>query len=501
VVTRSQGKSFLATMTTGGTTGTQGKFGFSNSAVIPDDGETEAEHDVVFHSTGLLVVNKAADYANVGAFAAGTDYQVLFCLGSYGGTNGASTFIKGGVYTDWTLIWTDATENTASLYPFLSNYSSSDTNLFDNALIPTDILTPSIMFQPNFLDTFTGTNDDQLVSDHTPEVVAGAAGTGDPWESGGTTWTIQGNEASNDPGLEASLWDADAAVFTSGTYSWAAIGGNSIANDSNTLKITYSDDANGAYDYFRDSSDLTANTVVGKIYKYTSDAKVGSGDSCGLGINDGDNAVEYVAAVAESFTTYSVYLSSKSETTAHAEASGMGAGDDIWFDDLILQEVTLDELFASDDLSLTQGIFDINLTIPAVTDGMAGLVLALDSDSSPANFIQVYYNRATGKVEAWKCVAGTYTLLIDITKTYAAGAQLRAIVDYVSGTDDLKLKVYYNGALIGTEQTIEDNGIAGNTRHGIMSTSSSNTLNNFTVHNRTDGDWDTEITSATGGVY
>ena len=59
--------------------------------------------------------------------------------------------------------------------------------------------------------------------------------------------------------LGATLWDADAAVFTSGTYAWVAQGGNSIANAGNELQITYSDDADGADITLRNSSDLSTD--------------------------------------------------------------------------------------------------------------------------------------------------------------------------------------------------------------------------------------------------
>ena len=77
--------------------------------------------------------------------------------------------------------------------------------------------------------------------------------------------------------LGPELWDADAAVFTSGTYSWVARGGNSIDNDSNTLKITYIDDAKGALTYLRDSYDLSSDLTIGQLYELQFDAKVNVG--------------------------------------------------------------------------------------------------------------------------------------------------------------------------------------------------------------------------------
>lgn len=175
--------------------------------------------------------------------------------------------------------------------------------------------------------------------------------------------------------------------------------------------------------------------------------------------------------VAPAATSYIVFRENRTSDNA-----------EIWIDELEVLPVTPNELFVTDDLSLTQGIFDVDVTIPTTTDGQAGIVLCLDSESSPANYITALYNRVIGKVELYKTVAGVGTQLISTTATYSAGSTLRCVVDYVTATDDVKIKVYYNGALISTEQLIEDNGIAGNTRHGIMSVDSSNSLDNFTVH-------------------
>jgi len=80
-----------------------------------------------------------------------------------------------------------------------------------------------------------------------------------------------------------------------------------------------------------------------------------------------------------------------------------------------------------------------------------------------------------------KNVAGTYTTVQSTAVTYSAGATLRVIKD---GT---KYRVYYNNALVGTEQTISDAGIISNTKHGLFSTYSGNTFDNFTLWPRGSG--------------
>ena len=71
--------------------------------------------------------------------------------------------------------------------------------------------------------------------------------------------------------------------------------------------------------------------------------------------------------------------------------------------------------------------------------------------------------------------------------TYVAGATLRVIKDAT------KYRVYYNNALVGSEQTISDAGIIDNTIHGLFSTYSGNSFDNFTLWARGTG---AEYTSA-----
>jgi len=484
-------------------------FGFNTAAGIARATGLDFEFSAADNLT-VTPLGASATRLVVGVVVDGTSYSLMLVSGSFNAagkpyvigdtkadfTYGMWYFIRGGIYTTFTLVWVSPTDNTATLYQHVQALEASAVYP-DTFLIPTDVLDPDVIQKLWFFDTFTGTNNDQLVSAHTPEVMAGAAGTGNPWESGGTTWTIQGNAASNDPGLEASLWDADASTFEGGvsTYSWA--GGATKTNDANTLKIDATGGGN-AYVTLSDANDLSANLVVGKIYLMGGDIKADAGDTIQYQIVDGSITKTIASVTSTSFVNTSGFLSFKGGTAYMQITLTPGIG---WLDNLYVQEITLNELFATDDLSITEGMFDVNVTIPAVTNGMAGLVLALDDKDTPANFIQAYYNRGTGKVEVWKCVAGTYTNLINTAATYVAGAQLRAIVDYVSATDDIKLKVYYNNVLIDAEQTIEDNGIAGGTRYGTMSTDSANTLDNFTATKRTDAAWDAEITTKTGSIY
>ena len=114
-----------------------------------------------------------------------------------------------------------------------------------------------------------------------------------------------------------------------------------------------------------------------------------------------------------------------------------------------------------------------DLTITAGTQ--AGVVTNLDDAATPANFLLAYHNGTNAILD--KCVAGTYTNLISAAATYSAGATLR-LITYTSG-GNLLARLYYNNALIGTEQTISDAGIKSNTIHGLFSTYSANLIDNW----------------------
>jgi hypothetical protein len=53
-------------------------------------------------------------------------------------------------------------------------------------------------------------------------------------------------------------------------------------------------------------------------------------------------------------------------------------------------------------------------------------------------------------------------------------------------------RVYYNNAAVGTEQTISDAALQSGTAHGLYTTDTGNTFDDFTVYARgTDGEYDT----------
>lgn len=162
--------------------------------------------------------------------------------------------------------------------------------------------------------------------------------------------------------------------------------------------------------------------------------------------------------------------------------STFGTGLQARFDDVSVKELTLSSLFSSVSTSDTDVIADANVTLTAGTQ--AGIVTNLDSTSTPANFLIAYHDGTNVKLD--KNVGGTYTNLISSAATYGAGYTLR-VITYHSDANTLKVRVYYNNALIGSEQTVTDVGIISNTKHGLFSTYSGNSFDNFTLWPRGSG--------------
>ncbi len=102
--------------------------------------------------------------------------------------------------------------------------------------------------------------------------------------------------------------------------------------------------------------------------------------------------------------------------------------------------------------------------------GNAG-ILARYADAS--NYIYAIHNGAN--VQLIKVVAGTPTTLINAAATYSASARLVLVL---SGT---KARVFYNEAVVGAEQTIDDAALQSSGDHGLYTSNLANTFDAFSV--------------------
>lgn len=138
--------------------------------------------------------------------------------------------------------------------------------------------------------------------------------------------------------------------------------------------------------------------------------------------------------------------------------------------------VTLSDTMASISGLKNEANISVNPTI--AEDNIGGLVGWQDSYTNPQNYLHCYVSRqSAAQLKLDKIVAGVTTNLITATITYSAGATL-TLKGHRSGAS-LLLDAFYNGAQIGTQQTVSDAAIVDTTRHGLFSPSELNSLDNF----------------------
>ncbi len=117
-----------------------------------------------------------------------------------------------------------------------------------------------------------------------------------------------------------------------------------------------------------------------------------------------------------------------------------------------------------------------------------GLVASYVDDE---NYIYAYHDGTN--VKLIKVVATTETTLINAATAYSAGALLSITVD---GTSVL---VHYNGAQVGSTQTVGDAGLLTGTRAGMFSSDVDNYFDNFRVFARgTEGQYN-QLNAWSGG--
>ena len=286
---------------------------------------------------------------------------------------------------------------------------------------------------------------------------------GNGWE--GATWTISGNKAINTPTLGAELlingnfatWSGDNPT------SWGIIG-----TETGTDKVT---------------------EVSGKARIVTTSAIIGISQTAvsALWYRIGLNVSAYVSGslrVADSGYAVAVYSTTGAKVITGRVMDGsstlgllmyrhLAEATDITIDDVSVKALILSSLFVSINNGFAR--CDVSAKVTVVTANRAGVVTNLDSASSPANFVLASHDGTVARLT--KCVAGTYTELIAIAVTYSAGAIIRVV--RLAGTNTYQF--WYNGAQVGTDQTISDAGIVNNTYHGLYSTYEGNNLDDFTI--------------------
>lgn len=433
------GMVLLGTITPANTTGDVA-FGYSNAAA----GTTGRTAFRFFNDATIRVrINEDGTEVNTGfVYVGATTYQLALIARN----TGSFFFIKGGIYTYWTLIFISGSTISPRLFPNIGSFTGTVTILTASDFkIPNNFIFIPL---PTASDGFDRVDGALGVTDGLAQI-EGYGGSGLTWT--GSTWAIVSGVAVNTPTLGAD--DVINGGFGADT-DWSKGTGVTIAGGKGVFTASTGT--------LQNSSE--ANSTVGVWYQVTVDAS-GYGGSNGLNVRpDGTNTIlPAVIANGSVIRTTRALAAGKLAFVPTASLT-------LSVDNATRKPLTLASLFA--ELTTNQVADSIVQGSPTLIPGtQAGIVMNLDSTSSPANFIIAYHDGVNMHLD--KCVAGVYTSLISAAATYSAGAVIRVVK---LGT---RYTLLYNNVRIGTSQTVSDVGIISNTIHGLFSTYSGNSIDSF----------------------
>lgn len=138
---------------------------------------------IMYFADGLLTL-RASSNPSLPALTKGEMYDFALSLRA----TGVFVFIRGGVYTDWTLLLAAATDNSATLYPILSNYDGQAAMRWMR--IPDALWSPA----PVASDSFNRANGVLGSTDGAGHPEANG-GSGVAWTTHAGTWAIATNKA------------------------------------------------------------------------------------------------------------------------------------------------------------------------------------------------------------------------------------------------------------------------------------------------------------------
>lgn len=121
-------------------------------------------------ATGKINETAANDLEEVGTAVNYTSYQIALSLGGYDSSGvpyqtgdtaanfkyGCSYWLKGGTYTDWTLLWKDDQQNTATMYAAFGSASAIYT--VADIIVPGETIDVDTMFNPAYISTTPDNN-------------------------------------------------------------------------------------------------------------------------------------------------------------------------------------------------------------------------------------------------------------------------------------------------------------------------------------------------------
>ena len=425
--------------------------------------------------TGLSV-RLAGVVLAVGAVATGNTYQLAVANRAVG----AAIFIKGGAFTNWTLLYIADTGG-GPFVPAAQAINNSSSFSIDNVIVPAVKWLPSPLVSDGF--SVAGSSDGLGHA----EGIAGGLGSG----GGGVVWagataTIVAGKLRHVVGVGAELLTNGNMETGSPPTSWTSVrsgildtvgertgGAGAQALLVNKGALTF---PGAKQDIALDTGDWFAVTCWAKSHTGTERLRTFVGLRNDINTVYASNSASYLAVAAWSQFRFN----GRTGGLAEFRILSFDSDGSINLDDASVKALTLATLFRTTSTGVASVLASVAVTL--TTGTQAGLVLNLDSAATPANFVIAYHDGTTCRLE--KCVAGTYTSLISVTTTYVAGARIAV------QRRGNAVRLYYNNALVGTEQTVSDAGIVGNTLHGTFSAYELNEFDDFVCYD-----------SGVGGAY
>jgi hypothetical protein len=289
-------------------------------------------------------------------------------------------------------------------------------------------------------------------------------------------WAIISTKATNAPTLSTTMLTN--GTFTTDTTGWTAVGATiaSVAggtSGTNCLQVTNSGAAKG-YCY------QALTTVVGSWYRAEVSYKNGTASSTLIGIGPDINTFtlwDKSGLSSASFTGRAAYFQATTTTTyITLGVNTTTATNTMLYDASAFQELTtLADIPATIDNGCSNA--DITIKYARGQNAQGGIILNLDSQTAPTNFVYAVVSTAgdsNNKVVLYKYVNGAYTKVAEAAQNIAAVCSLR--VTKVGTT----YKVYYEGVLMITAE-ITDTSITSNTKHGMWMPDSQATISFFSA--------------------
>jgi hypothetical protein len=444
-VTRAAGTVLLAEITPANTSA-GASFGFdSNTSGAINDA-------LVFGASGALqVIPNGGTAITVGTYTAST-YTVAMVMR----TAGMFWFIKGDAFSTWTMLW-NTTAGTGNGYPAITTSTTSGVFTVDDVRIPVTTFMPA----PVEYDTYTRNNGAIGSSETTGpdgQVLSALAWTGGAISTNKNVISPSlGNEAITN------------GTFTSNTTGWlnssSSIASVTGGQSGNALQVQNSTPSNSGYAY------QTQSTTTGNWYYLNFYHKNGSYSGTLPSIGSGP-ALSFDDA---NWTHYFYSFRATGSSSDIKLSNTVGAGRTTLFDTVSFKPITFSSALSSvNTTSTASAIVDIDIAAIATTP--AGLLLNLNSASTPSDFRLVYMDRSNIYIN--DVAGGSYsskqTTPMTGSLAYSANATLRVIVDGTS------LTTYYNNIKVGSTRSMAANT---NVLYGIFSTYSGNTFDNSLIWN------------------